>query len=489
MFARNRQNGFVGVRNFSLRLRRGPARIWPMSLTPRFVRRQTVGPINKNKRIGSPKDRVRQGVFDEAIVEAARGRECRGPRHRHHPRLRPAADQDRRSRPRSSCRSGATPRTPPRWRSTRSTPRAACSGGNSKSSSPTRPKIRSTGIAAIKKLTADDKVDVLIGGYTSGVTLAQLPHISQAKTIYIGVGAASPAITAKVKADYDNYNTFSASARSTPRTRPARWSTSSTASSRAISNITKIAIVGENAKWVQDLVPLLKKGAAEAAPTCSSRNSSTPQTSDFSPLFAKVKDSGAQYLIVVLSHASCDIFAKQWYDSQLPDPDRRHRRQEPWTATSSSASAARQRRDRRQLRDARAADAEDRAVLRRIRQALRHLAGLYRVSAPTTPSTSMPRRSRAPSRPRPTPSSRSSRRPSYVGIPGTIEFDENHDVKAGPGCRTYFRTVAAGALIAQWSGRRKPQARSDRAAVDADQPISSIGRPAGSVPGAPKPAA
>ncbi len=34
------------------------------------------------------------------------------------------------------------------------------------------------GIAAIKKLTADDKVNVLIGGYTSGVTLAQLPHIS-----------------------------------------------------------------------------------------------------------------------------------------------------------------------------------------------------------------------------------------------------------------------------------------------------------------------
>ena len=56
-----------------------------------------------------------------------------------------------------------------------------------------------TGISAIKKLTADEKVDVLIGGYTSGVTLAQLPHISAAKTIYLGVGAASPSITAKVK--------------------------------------------------------------------------------------------------------------------------------------------------------------------------------------------------------------------------------------------------------------------------------------------------
>ena len=62
-----------------------------------------------------------------------------------------------------------------------------------------------TGISAIKKLTADEKVDVLIGGYTSGVTLAQLPHISAAKTIYLNVGSASPATNAKVKTEYDNY--------------------------------------------------------------------------------------------------------------------------------------------------------------------------------------------------------------------------------------------------------------------------------------------
>src|SRR6476620_10091941 len=62
-----------------------------------------------------------------------------------------------------------------------------------------------TGISAIKKLTADEKVDVLIGGYTSGVTLAQLPHISRAKTLYLGVGAASPAITQRVKQEYENY--------------------------------------------------------------------------------------------------------------------------------------------------------------------------------------------------------------------------------------------------------------------------------------------
>ena len=50
------------------------------------------------------------------------------------------------------------------------------------------------GISAIKKLTADEKVDAIVGGYTSGVVLAQLPHIAAAKTVYINVGAASPAI-------------------------------------------------------------------------------------------------------------------------------------------------------------------------------------------------------------------------------------------------------------------------------------------------------
>lgn len=34
------------------------------------------------------------------------------------------------------------------------------------------------GIAAIRKLLEQDKVDLLIGGQTSGVTLAQLPHFA-----------------------------------------------------------------------------------------------------------------------------------------------------------------------------------------------------------------------------------------------------------------------------------------------------------------------
>ncbi|MCC6890075.1 MAG: ABC transporter substrate-binding protein, partial [Hyphomicrobiales bacterium] len=170
------------------------------------------------------------------------------------------------------------------------------------------------GIAAIKKLTADDKVNVIIGGYTSGVTLAQLPHIANAKTIYLGVGAASPAITAKVKGDYNNYKYIF-------RVSPINAAHQARALVNFISgklkgemNYSKIAIVGENAKWVQDLVPILKKGATDAGTDVRMAEFFDTSTSDFSPLFAKVKESGAQYLIVILSHASSDIFVKQWHD-------------------------------------------------------------------------------------------------------------------------------------------------------------------------------
>ena len=177
-----------------------------------------------------------------------------------------------------------------------------------------------TGISAIKKLVSDEKVDVLIGGYTSGVTLAQLPHIASSKTIYLGVGAASPSITAKVKNDYDNYKYIF-------RVGPINAAHQARALVDYISHFVigelgykKIAIVGENAKWVQDLVPVLSKGAKEVGADIRLTELFDTQTSDFSPLLAKVKSSGAQYMIVVLSHGSSDVFAKQWHDAQVPVP-------------------------------------------------------------------------------------------------------------------------------------------------------------------------
>lgn len=302
-----------------------------------------------------------------------------------------------------------------------------------------------TGISAIKKLTADEKVDVLIGGYTSGVTLAQLPHISAAKTIYLGVGSASPAIQAKVKTDYDNYKYIFRVGPLNSAIQAAQLTQFISTFVKGELGISKIAIVGENATWVQGLAPLLQKGAAAAGVDVRMTEYFDSQTSDFSPLFSKVKDSGAQYLIVILSHASSDVFAKQWYDSRFPMP---------YGGI-----------------DVKSMDGDfcDRIGGKSVGE----MAVNFAVRAPITPKT-IPffdefkkRTGRAPSvytafgandavyiyaeavtRAKSIDASavvKELEKTSYTGIPGIIEFDDTHDVK--PGTAT-FKGPAY--ILAQW---------------------------------------
>lgn len=174
------------------------------------------------------------------------------------------------------------------------------------------------GISAVRKLISDEKSDVLIGGYSSSVALAEMPHISQARTIYLGIGAASPSVTAKVKSDYANYKYFF-------RVNPVN---SAHLAQGLVDFVTvglkdqlaysRIAIVGENAKWAQDIVPILKKGIADAGIEVRMAEFFDAQTTDFSPLFSKAKGSGAQFMVVLLSHTSSDTFVKQWYDARVP---------------------------------------------------------------------------------------------------------------------------------------------------------------------------
>ena len=176
------------------------------------------------------------------------------------------------------------------------------------------------GVAAIKKLTSEEHVDVLIGGYNSGVTLAEEPHIADAKTIYLGIGSASPTITDFVA---KNYKHFKYIFRVNPpnSTLQAQFLIDfATEKVRGDFGYDKIAIVGENAVWVQGLVPVLKAGIEKAGMKVPLLELFDPDMSDFSPLLAKVKDSGAQYMLIVLSHANTDVFVKQWYDAKFPIP-------------------------------------------------------------------------------------------------------------------------------------------------------------------------
>ena len=176
------------------------------------------------------------------------------------------------------------------------------------------------GVAAIKKLTADDHVDVLIGGYSSGVTLAEEPHIAAAKTIYLGIGSASPAITDFVAKNYKRYKYMFRVNPINAARQGDQLAGFVTGKVKGDLGVDAIAIVGENAKWVQDLAPVLKQGVEKGGVKVTMLELFDPDMSDFSPLLSKVKESGAQYLLVILSHANSDVFVKQWYDAKFPMP-------------------------------------------------------------------------------------------------------------------------------------------------------------------------
>ena len=287
-----------------------------------------------------------------------------------------------------------------------------------------------TGINAIKKLTAEEKVNVLIGGYTSGVTLAQLPHISRAKTIYLGIGAASPATNAKVKTDYDDYKYIFRVGPINSAHQAGQLTTFLSEFVGAELGRKKVAIVGENAKWVQGLVPILKKGAEAAGTKVTFTELFDTKTSDFSPLFSKVRDSGAEFMVVILSHASSDVIAKQWHDARFPMP---------YGGV-----------------DVKSMDGD---FCERVgEKAVSEYAGNFAVRAPLTPKT-IPffdefkkRSDRTPvytaygaydavhiyaeavakaGTTDADPVIKALEKTSYVGVPGVIEFDETHDVKAG----------------------------------------------------------
>ena len=176
------------------------------------------------------------------------------------------------------------------------------------------------GVSAINKLTSEDHVNVLIGGYDSGVTLAEEPHIAEAKTIYLGIGSASPNITALVGRDYNKYKYIF-------RVNPLNSARQAAQIVNFADNVVKkklkrnkIAILGESAVWVRGLVPVLVKGLEKDGMTVAYNQLFDETMSDFTPLLARVKASGAQFLLTVLSHANSDVFIKQLYESRLPMP-------------------------------------------------------------------------------------------------------------------------------------------------------------------------
>lgn len=175
------------------------------------------------------------------------------------------------------------------------------------------------GVAAIRKII-DQRVDAIVGAGHSGVALAQISHVANSKTLFLGITAAATALTDFVARDRERFKYFFRVSPVNARRQAASYVDFGVNMIKGELGYQKIAIVGQNAKFIQDLMPMLKEGLTNGGVTVTMTELFEAMTSDFSPILSRVKDSGAQFMMIFMNDANSDVFVKQWYDVKLPIP-------------------------------------------------------------------------------------------------------------------------------------------------------------------------
>ncbi len=172
------------------------------------------------------------------------------------------------------------------------------------------------GITAMKKLVLEDKVDVLVGEYNSGVSLAIQPFVANYKIVFITTGCASIALTDNVKKDYAKYKYFFRDMINSD-IRQQKWAF------KFLNEFVngklgykKFAILAENAKWTEDYAPNLKKDLESVGLEVPFMERFDVDIKDFSPIFSRMKSLNTQWIAQIVSHAASIPLVKAWADNK-----------------------------------------------------------------------------------------------------------------------------------------------------------------------------
>jgi branched-chain amino acid transport system substrate-binding protein len=172
------------------------------------------------------------------------------------------------------------------------------------------------GVTAMKKLVLEDKVDVLVGEYSSGVALAMQPFLPNYKIVFVTTGSASIALTDNVKKDYAKYKYFFRHMINGD-VRQQKWAF------KFLKEFVhdklgykRFAVLAENAKWTEEYAPNLKKDLEGAGLEVPFIERFDVDIKDFSPIFTKIKNLQVQWIAQVVSHGASIPLVKAWQDNK-----------------------------------------------------------------------------------------------------------------------------------------------------------------------------
>jgi branched-chain amino acid transport system substrate-binding protein len=171
------------------------------------------------------------------------------------------------------------------------------------------------GITAMKKLVMEDKVDLLVGEYNSGVALAIQPFLSMYKVPFMATGTASIDLTNNVKKDYQKNKYFFRHMINSNRMVPIAHKFLKEFAHDKL-GCKKFAILAENAKWTEDYGKDLKSYLEKDGLEVVLSERFDVELKDFSPLFSKIKNLGTQWIFQIVSHGASIPLVKAWQDNK-----------------------------------------------------------------------------------------------------------------------------------------------------------------------------
>src|ERR1700719_2395256 len=173
-------------------------------------------------------------------------------------------------------------------------------------------------VRAFQRAVNEDKVHAVISSYISEVVLALMPWASRLKTPFITPGAASNEITKAINKDYDkNKYTFHGYLTS------AALATSVCDAAKDLlvdgKKMKTAVIMSEDAAWTKPLDVGYEECLPKIGLKVLDHIRSSPDTTDFTPIFNKIEGAKPDVMITGISHVGVQPTV-QWKNQQVPIP-------------------------------------------------------------------------------------------------------------------------------------------------------------------------
>lgn len=171
-----------------------------------------------------------------------------------------------------------------------------------------------TGTEAARQLIQKENVDFLTGGYSSSVILAIQQLIAGTGPVWAASSVGSVEVLNRIKENYDQYKYFFSP---TPAGPPTMRSYAHNIENTVIADIgfDSVVPVFEDHSWTEGATDILRQNMDV---TVEDPIRFSLDTTDFSSVFSKVRNSDSQLMFLAMAVADGAAFTTQWAEYEVP---------------------------------------------------------------------------------------------------------------------------------------------------------------------------